>query len=117
MFIFSALNIYRGNGRFYNDFVLPLNSRLSPELSHKLAIYGCKYNIFPKQTLQDNERLRVKFLNFALDNPIGIAAGFDKQGEVPDKLLELGFGFVEVGSVTPLPQPGNDKPRVSQGYA
>lgn len=45
-------------------------------------------------------------------NPIGLAAGFDKHGEAVDGLLKAGFGFVEIGSVTPLPQPGNDKPRV-----
>ncbi|XP_063698022.1 dihydroorotate dehydrogenase (quinone), mitochondrial [Culicoides brevitarsis] len=110
--IFSGINIYRGNEKFYNDFVMPLNSRLPPEFSHKLAIVACKYNVFPKPKFEDSERLKVKLLNFNLKNPIGIAAGFDKQAEVPDKLLDLGFGFVEIGSVTPLPQPGNDKPRV-----
>jgi len=49
-------------------------------------------------------------INF--DNPIGIAAGFDKQGEIIDPLHKIGFGFVEIGSVTPVPQPGNEKPRV-----
>ena len=46
------------------------------------------------------------------NNPIGLAAGFDKHGECVDGMSKIGFGFVEVGSVTPLPQPGNDKPRV-----
>uniref|UniRef100_A0A336MR67 Dihydroorotate dehydrogenase (quinone), mitochondrial n=1 Tax=Culicoides sonorensis TaxID=179676 RepID=A0A336MR67_CULSO len=109
--IFSGINIYRGNERFYNDFIFPINTRLSPELSHNLAIYACKYNVFPKQTSPDNDKLRVKFMNFDLKNPIGMAAGFDKHAQVPDKLIELGFGFVEIGSVTPLPQPGNPKPR------
>ena len=54
--------------------------------------------------------MRVFGLNFP--NPIGMAAGFDKNAEVPDALLRLGFGFVEVGTVTPLPQPGNPRPRV-----
>jgi dihydroorotate dehydrogenase len=49
-------------------------------------------------------------INF--DNPIGIAAGFDKQGEIIEPLHKIGFGFVEIGSVTPVPQPGNEKPRV-----
>lgn len=55
---------------------------------------------------------KTKFLNFTLANPLGIAAGFDKHGEAVDGLSKTGFGFVEIGSVTPEPQPGNDKPRV-----
>jgi dihydroorotate dehydrogenase len=46
------------------------------------------------------------------DNPVGVAAGFDKQGEIIEPLHKIGFGFVEVGSVTPVPQPGNEQPRV-----
>lgn len=55
---------------------------------------------------------KTKFLNFELQNPLGIAAGFDKHGEAVDGLSSSGFGFVEIGSVTPQPQPGNEKPRV-----
>lgn len=51
-------------------------------------------------------------MNFTLTNPLGIAAGFDKHGEAVEGLHRIGFGFVEIGSVTPMPQPGNDKPRV-----
>lgn len=51
-------------------------------------------------------------MDFSLSNPIGIAAGFDKHGEAVDGLHRSGFGFIEIGSVTPEPQPGNDKPRV-----
>lgn len=51
-------------------------------------------------------------MNFTLTNPLGIAAGFDKHGEAVEGLHRTGFGFVEIGSVTPMPQPGNDKPRV-----
>ena len=54
--------------------------------------------------------MRAFGLNFP--NPVGIAAGFDKHAEVPDALLRLGFGFVEIGTVTPLPQPGNPRPRL-----
>lgn len=55
---------------------------------------------------------KTKFLDITLSNPLGIAAGFDKHGEAVDGLSRSGFGFVEIGSVTPEPQPGNDKPRV-----
>lgn len=114
--VFAGFNIYKGNEKFYEDFLMPANRFVSPELSHRLAIYSCKYNIFPKHNEMDSDRLQVKLLNFSLTNPIGIAAGFDKQAEVPDKLMELGFGNVEIGSVTPMPQPGNDKPRVIKFY-
>lgn len=109
---FALFNIYKGNEKFYEEILIPATRRLPPEFSHKLAIAACKFSIFPKQKYADDERLKVKFLNFDLKNPVGIAAGFDKDGEVPDKLLNIGFGFVEIGSVTPLPQPGNEKPRV-----
>lgn len=56
------------------------------------------------------QKTEVWGLNFK--NPIGIAAGFDKHGEAIKSLYDIGFGFVEIGSVTPLPQPGNNKPRV-----
>ena len=57
-------------------------------------------------------RLAVRAFGLNFPNPVGMAAGFDKHGEVPDALLRLGFGFVEVGTVTPLPQPGNPRPRL-----
>jgi dihydroorotate dehydrogenase len=60
----------------------------------------------------DDPRLAVRALGLIFPNPIGIAAGFDKNAEVPDALLRLGFGFVEVGTITPKPQPGNPRPRV-----
>ncbi|MGX7896200.1 quinone-dependent dihydroorotate dehydrogenase [Tsuneonella sp. HG222] len=57
-------------------------------------------------------RLAVEVAGLGFPNPVGMAAGFDKDAEVPDALLALGFGFAEVGSITPLPQPGNPKPRL-----
>lgn len=59
-----------------------------------------------------NFKQKIKFLDITLSNPLGIAAGFDKHGEAVEGLSRSGFGFVEIGSVTPEPQPGNDKPRV-----
>lgn len=111
--VFSGISIYRGDEKFFQQYLIPASRLLPPETSHRMAILACKYNIFPRhKSLDDGPRLKTKLLNFILDNPVGIAAGFDKHGEVPDKLLENGFGFVEIGSVTPLPQEGNDKPRV-----
>src|SRR5438094_8439618 len=89
----------------------PLLRMLDPEDAHRLAILGLKIPPFVKLTADDS-RLAVRAFGLDFPNPVGMAAGFDKHGEVPDALLKLGFGFVEVGTVTPLPQSGNLRPRV-----
>jgi dihydroorotate dehydrogenase len=89
----------------------PLLRQLEAEDAHRLAILGLRLApIFPRARDEANLAVRVFGLNFP--NPVGMAAGFDKHGEVPDALLRLGFGFVEVGTVTPLPQLGNPRPRL-----
>ena len=89
----------------------PLMRRLDAEDAHGLAILGLRFApIFPGRADEPNLAVRVFGLNFP--NPVGMAAGFDKHGEVPDALLRLGFGFVEIGTVTLLPQPGNPRPRL-----
>ncbi|PFH51907.1 hypothetical protein AMATHDRAFT_141278 [Amanita thiersii Skay4041] len=85
---------------------------LNPELAHKFAIKVLKSGLAPKDPLPDDEILRVKLWEHEICNPVGLAAGFDKDGEAIDGLYNLGFSWVEVGSVTPKPQPGNPKPRV-----
>ena len=65
-----------------------------------------------RRAAADDSRLAVRAFGLNFPNPVGIAAGFDKHAEVPDALLRLGFGFVEIGTVTPLPQPGNPRPRI-----
>jgi dihydroorotate dehydrogenase len=89
----------------------PFLHALDPEDAHGLAIRMLKLTPLPRAG-RDDPRLamRVFGLNFA--NPVGMAAGFDKNAEVPDPLLRVGFGFVEVGTITPLPQPGNPRPRL-----
>ncbi len=76
-----------------------------------MSIKALKCGLLPVSGLRD-PRLRVKVAGLDFPNPLGMAAGYDKNGEVPDALLGLGFGFAEIGSITPLPQPGNPKPRV-----
>jgi dihydroorotate dehydrogenase len=89
----------------------PLLRALDPEDAHGLAIKMLKFAPLPPAPRDDKQlALRVFGLNFP--NPVGIAAGFDKNAEVPDALLRLGFGFVEVGTITPMPQPGNPRPRL-----
>ena len=88
--------------------------KLDPETAHNLAIKSLKLNfvsnIFDED--KDNPIFRTKLFSKDLENPIGIAAGFDKNAEVYNSLFKLGFGFVEVGTITPLKQYGNPKPRV-----
>jgi len=85
--------------------------KFDPETAHDLAIKALKTNIVPVKPKIFNS-LKVKFLDKEIPNPIGIAAGFDKNAEVYNPLFKLGFGFVEVGTITPEPQYGNQKPRV-----
>ena len=85
--------------------------KFDPEKAHDLAINALKTNIVPVK-IKIYESLKVKFLEKEIPNPIGIAAGFDKNAEVFNSLFKLGFGFVEVGTITPEPQYGNPKPRV-----
>lgn len=89
----------------------PMLRMLDPEDAHRLAIHALKLPPFVK-LVADDPRLAVRAFGLNFPNPVGMAAGFDKHGEVPDALLRLGFGFVEVGTVTPLPQAGNPRPRV-----
>ncbi len=88
--------------------------RLDPETAHGLAIKSLKFNIIPNILDQDrnNPLFQTELFNKNLENPIGMAAGFDKNAEVYNSLFKLGFGFVEVGTITPLKQYGNPKPRV-----
>ena len=88
--------------------------KLDPEVAHNLAIQSLKFNFIPSILDKDknNPLFETKLFNKKLDNPIGMAAGFDKNAEVYNSLFKLGFGFVEVGTITPLKQYGNPKPRV-----
>lgn len=109
--VFSGISLYKGNERFYEDIFMPIVRMVPPELAHRLAVLGLKMEVI-RPSYKDPEVLRTRFLSRTLDNPVGIAAGFDKHGEAIKGLERLGFGFVEIGSVTPEPQPGNPKPRV-----
>lgn len=82
-----------------------------PETGHNLAIAALKTLPLPRCG-SDDPRLAVSAFGLSFPNPVGLAAGFDKHAEVPDACLRLGFGFVEVGGVTPRPQEGNPRPRV-----
>ncbi len=84
-----------------------------PERAHRLAIGALRARLVPAPRRVHDPRLQVSTLGLDFPNPLGMAAGFDKDAEVPDALLRLGFGFTEIGTVTPLPQPGNRGPACS----
>ena len=89
----------------------PLLHRMDPENAHNLTIDLLK-RFGPRKPVEDDPRLAVSLFGLNFSNPLGLAAGFDKNAEVPDAMLGLGFGFVECGTVTPRPQAGNPKPRL-----
>eukprot|EP00106_Octopus_bimaculoides_P017896 XP_014785338.1 PREDICTED: dihydroorotate dehydrogenase (quinone), mitochondrial-like [Octopus bimaculoides] len=112
MICFSGISLYQGNEKFYRQFVMPAVKILSPENAHRLGVALAKYQLFGRSSVADPAILKTKVWDLEFRNPVGVAAGFDKHGEAVDGLLKIGFGFVEVGSITPKPQPGNPKPRV-----
>jgi dihydroorotate dehydrogenase len=95
----------------FDRLVAPLFRMLDPEQAHALALGALKRAPLPRAA-PDDEKLCVAAFGLMFPNPVGVAAGFDKNAEVPDQLLRLGFGFVECGGVTPRPQPGNPRPRL-----
>jgi dihydroorotate dehydrogenase len=97
--------------RAFDAVSLPLLRWFDPEDAHRLAIQGLRL-LPPIRPRPDDPKLAVRAFGLNFPNPIGMAAGFDKSAEAPDALLRLGFGFVEIGSVTPKPQTGNPRPRL-----
>ena len=95
-----------------HDVVARALHALDPEDAHGLAIKGLKLGLGPRDAGPDDPILAVQLAGLSLPNCIGLAAGFDKNAEVPDAMLAAGFGFVEAGTVTPLAQAGNPRPRL-----
>ena len=92
--------------------IRPFIFKLDPELAHDLAIKALKTNLIVNDKKKNESTLKTQLFGKNIPNPIGIAAGFDKNAEVYNPLYKLGFSFVEVGTITPKPQIGNPKPRV-----
>jgi dihydroorotate dehydrogenase len=97
--------------RAFDALSLPLLRWFDPEDAHRLAVHGLKF-LPPMRLRPDDQKLAVRAFGLNFPNPVGMAAGFDKNAEVPDAVLRLGFGFVEIGTVTPKPQSGNPRPRL-----
>jgi dihydroorotate dehydrogenase len=93
------------------DLAPPLLSLLPPEQAHEATLKSLELGFIPRASA-DHPSLATRFAGLAVPNPVGVAAGFDKDARVPDALLALGCGFAEVGTLTPRPQSGNPQPRV-----
>ncbi|KAK0424311.1 hypothetical protein QR680_008604 [Steinernema hermaphroditum] len=112
---FGITELLFGSERFYNEVAMPIVHRFCDgETSHRLAVKVVKYGLYPRfgQNHREYPELECEVFGHKFKNPIGLAAGFDKDGEAIENLKKCGFGAVEIGSVTPMPQPGNPKPRV-----
>lgn len=99
----------------YDSLIRPLLFKLPPELAHEIGIGALRFGLGSKkaQDISADEQFGdIERFGLGFKNPLGMAAGFDKNGMVVDQLAALGFGFVEVGTVTLVPQPGNEKPRL-----
>jgi dihydroorotate dehydrogenase len=94
------------------DLVRPALFALSPEDAHEVTLRSLEAGIYPRCSRPDDPVLAVSVLGLRFSNPVGIAAGFDKDARVPDAVLGMGCGFAEIGTTTPLPQSGNPRPRV-----
>jgi dihydroorotate dehydrogenase len=93
-------------------FAKPLLYRMDPESAHQMTLKALKTGIMPCPSRMDDARLKTVLWGRMFPNPVGLAAGFDKNAEVVGQMLHMGFGFVEAGTVTPRPQEGNSRPRV-----
>lgn len=94
------------------NLIRPLLFRLDAEKAHHLTIKALKMGVYPRMRPVNDPVLHTSVCGIGFPNPVGLAAGFDKNAEVIDEMLNLCFGFVEVGSITPRPQPGNPLPRL-----
>lgn len=94
------------------DLARPALLAFEPERAHQLSLQALERGVYPRDPGPDDPRLAVRVAGLDFPNPLGIAAGFDKDARVPDAVLAMGCGFAEIGTVTPLPQAGNPQPRV-----
>ena len=94
------------------DLARPALLAFDPERAHQMSIQALEKGLYPRDTSADDATLAVTVGGLHFANPVGIAAGFDKDARVPDAVLGMGCGFAEIGTVTPRPQAGNPQPRV-----
>jgi len=97
--LFGGISLYQGNERFYSEVAIPLVQLLDPETAHNLAVKTLKWGLIPRQKTEDSNLLHTSILGLRFKNPIGMAAGFDKQGEAVEGLHNIGFSFIEIGKI------------------
>ncbi|KIK60493.1 hypothetical protein GYMLUDRAFT_43813 [Collybiopsis luxurians FD-317 M1] len=108
-----AVYYFDARSAIHRYVIMPvLRHTLDAETSHQVAVKVLRSGLGPKDPLGDDEKLNFELWGHRISNPVGLAAGFDKDGEAIDGLFDLGFSWVEIGSITPKPQSGNPKPRV-----
>lgn len=95
--IFTGFALYQGNEKFYKNVAMPLVRLIDPEVAHRLAVTSAKFGIIPTQKTTDPPVLRTSLWGIEFENPLGMAAGFDKHAEAVEGLHKMGFGFVEIG--------------------
>lgn len=95
--LFTGLNLYQGNEKFYNNVAMPLVRMIDPETAHNLAVKSISWGFFPVKKTIDSSSLGSNVFGLKFDNPLGMAAGFDKQADAVYGLSKMGFGFVEIG--------------------
>lgn len=95
--LFGGISIFQGSEKFYKDAIIPVALLIDPETAHKLSVKALKWGLVPKQKVEDSISLQASVWGLQFKNPIGIAAGFDKQGEAVEGLHKIGFSFVEIG--------------------
>ncbi|XP_071785480.1 dihydroorotate dehydrogenase (quinone), mitochondrial-like isoform X2 [Asterias amurensis] len=111
--LFVGFSLGFGSEKFYRNVAMPVTQLLlNAESAHRFAVKTASWGLVPRNSFVDPPSLGVSVWGRHFSNPVGLAAGFDKHAEAMDGMLKMGFGFVEVGSVTPEPQEGNPKPRV-----
>lgn len=94
------------------DLARPMLLAFEPEQAHEMSLKSMEAGLYPRNAQDGDRRLAVEAFGLRFPNPLGVAAGFDKDARVPDAIMDIGCGFAEIGTVTPLAQPGNPKPRV-----
>lgn len=109
---FGGYVFYNNDSSLHRRVTMPLFHCLDPETSHRLSIWAMRHKLLPRRRELPHASIETNLLGMKCSSPIGLAAGYDKDGEAVEGLFRLGFGLVEIGSVTPNPQPGNPKPRV-----
>ena len=95
--LFTGILLYQGNERFFDQVAMPLGRLLDPEVAHNVAVKAAKWGFVPAQKVKDPVSLRTTVWGLQFENPVGMAAGFDKQAEAIQGLRKMGFSFVEIG--------------------